>query len=218
MRQRTILLGVLVGVLGTAALEAPYLLGAYRVQAVARVEAIPAQIEIPLPADRNFRQGPNECGPYAIAAFLTAMGTPVEPKTLVEELPWKLPHGYTHPHALEELLRQHDFVPTGWNVAGLRDADKDGFLLQHLAEGRPVILLVQMYGFQHYVVLLGYDGGNFLVYDPVFTRGEEGMTKDANGPLPGNRFIPADELLAAWSEGGIGGFYEWYALTGVKKK
>ena len=40
------------------------------------------------------------------------------------------------------------------------------------------------------------------------------MTVDENGKAPGNRDIAWEKLLAPWSEGGVAGFYHWYALTG----
>lgn len=195
-----------------------YLLGLTRSKAVIMHKHIPAAAALQFPSAANFRQGPNQCGPYSAAAFAHALtGKPALPEDMVKQLPWKLPRGYTHPKALESLLSKQDVQMEAFNVGSLSDEEKKIFLREQLSMKKPVILLVHMYGYQHYIVLLGYDSSKdiFHVYDPVFTRGETGMTVDENGDSAGNRDIEWQQLLAPWSEGGIAGFYTWYALTGM---
>ncbi len=132
----------------------------------------------------------------------------------MKELPWKLPGGYTHPRALESLIQKQGVATQVFDAGSLNDEEKIRFLQQQISAGSPVILLTYMYDYQHYITLLGYDAaqGAFSIYDPVFTRGETGMTVDENGALPGNRTIANDRLLTDWSRGGIAGLYTWYAL------
>lgn len=177
---------------------------------------IPIRFSLSVPSASNFRQGPNQCGPYSAAMLLSAVqSAAVHPAQLAKQLPWKLPRGYTHPRALESLIHQQGVQVRSYDAGPLTNEQKIQFLHQQLASGHPVILLTLMYGYQHYITLLGYDtsGEEFFVYDPVFTRGNAGMTLDANGGLPGNRNIGNANLLLDWSHGGIAGFYTWYMLS-----
>src|SRR3989344_421482 len=190
-----------------------FFLGIFRTEPILSKNEIPRQTALPVPAESNFRQGPNQCGPYAAAIFLRSLEEEITPEDMVIELPWKLPRGYTHPQALESLIEKQGFETTAYNAGALTNEEKIQFLRQTLAKGSPVILLTYMYGYQHYITLLGYDEESFAIYDPVFTRGAEGMTIDENGSLSGNRSIRKEELISHWSQGGIAGFYRWYALA-----
>lgn len=199
---------------------AVYFFGLFRTHATVTSTDVPNHFFLRVASGSNFRQGPNQCGPYAAAFFVHAFKPTedVQPQRFVEELPWKLPGGYTHPRALESLLRKHGLAIEAFNASLLNDEQKIHFLQQKISSGFPVILLTYMYGYQHYITLLGYDDvkGEFAVYDPIFTRGETGMTVDENGGLPGNRNISDTRLLSDWSKGGIAGLYEWYLLSVVQ--
>lgn len=196
---------------------AVYFLGLFRHTPKMSASDIPSQFFLRVAANSNFRQGPNQCGPYAAAMFINTFKptTDVQSERFVEELPWKLPGGYTHPRALESLIRKQGLHVQAFNAGALADEEKISFLRQQISSGLPVILLTYMYDYQHYITLLGYDAaqGEFSVYDPVFTRGETGMTADENGERPGNRNIADGQLLSDWSKGGIAGFYTWYLLS-----
>lgn len=188
-----------------------YAFGLFRTSAsVARTVEIPTSVA--LEGGPNVRQGPNQCGPYAAAM---ALGN-IDAADMVKALPWTLPGAYTHPRALEKLIARMSAHAIAYNAGSLPDDEKALFLREKLAAGSPVILLTHMYGYQHYVTLLGYDDSGFFVYDPVFTRGDEGRTIDENGNAPGNRTIANADLLADWSGGGIVGAYTWYALVVVR--
>ena len=101
-----------------------------------------------------------------------------------------------------------------YSLRSLAKEERIIFLKQQLAEKRPVILLVERHGYEHYVTLFGYDHDVFFIYDSAHDRGSEGMTKDDNGVLPGNITLSSDTLLAEWAKGGVLGFYTWYALVG----
>jgi len=197
-----------------------YSLGLFRSTPTLTSSEIPKQYMLEVASRSNFRQGLNQCGPYSAAIFLNTFKptAAIQPTQFVEQLPWKLPGGYTHPRALESLIRKQGVQVQAYNVGALSDEEKIEFLHQQIASGLPVILLTYMYDYQHYITLLGYDAvkEEFFVYDPVFTRGDAGMTVDENGELPGNRNISDTQLLSDWSHGGIAGFYTWYLLTTAK--
>lgn len=198
---------------------AVYFLGVFRSTPVLMSSQVPEKYSLNVTSS-NFRQGPNQCGPYAAAMFLNRFKPTddVPPERFVEELPWKLPGGYTHPRALESLIRKQGIQVQSYDAAALSNEEKIQFLHQQISFGFPVILLTYMYGYQHYITLLGYDAAKeeLFVYDPVFTRGDVDMTVDENGELPGNRNISNTQLLSDWSNGGIVGFYSWYLLTTAK--
>lgn len=176
----------------------------------------PDRVKLEYASILNYRQGLKECGPYAAAAAANALReSNIHPKKMVSMLPWKLPFGYTHPWALEQLLASVNLTTESYSVKSFTSVEKKEFLMQEISNHSPVILLVKMYGYQHYVVLLGFDSNtnDFFVYDPVYTRGEDGYTVDDNGNLPGNRNINWDVLREQWDEGGVFGFFEWYALV-----
>jgi hypothetical protein len=188
-----------------------YAFGLFRMSAsVMKAAEIPESVA--LEGGPNARQGANQCGPYAAAM---ALGN-TDAADMVEALPWTLPGGYTHPRALEKLIARMSAHAIAYDAGSLSDDEKAVFLREKLAAGSPVILLTRMYGYQHYVTLLGYDDSGFFVYDPVFTRGDEGRTIDENGNAPGNRTMASADLLADWSGGGIAGAYTWYALVVVR--
>lgn len=177
---------------------------------------VPSFVTLEFPSTYNFRQGPNECGPYATSAFIEAAVGKVSIEKILRDWSWRLPGGYTHPRAIESTVRLYGIAPRPLSLRALSDEEKIRFLQEELWQGGPLLLLVKMYGYQHYITLLGYNRNTeiFFVYNSLLRKGEEGMTADDNGMLPGNRNISAEELLAAWSQGGIAGFYTWYALTG----
>jgi hypothetical protein len=181
---------------------------------------LPELVQLNYPSNFNYRQGANECGPYVAGAVARILlKADVRPKDMVDKLSWKLPGGYTHPWALEKLLKSINISSISYSAGKLGSQDKQRFLIQELANGSPIILLVKMHGYQHYIVLLGFDENTneFFIYDPVYTRGEEGYTIDENGDHPGNRTISWDALNDRWDEGGVFGFFDWYALVAGKE-
>lgn len=214
-RRRTVIVTVLCALLAGACVFA-WLAGLGRSVPAVRDEPMPEAAQAVFPEARNFRQGRNQCGPYAAAAFAYAVGkTDARPENYVARLPWKLPRGYTHPHALEALLRSEGVPVRAYALSGLTEDGRVRFLRREIADGKPVILLVHLYGYQHYVTVLGYDAaaGTFAIYDPLHERGSGALTADANGELPGNRTFTERALLDAWAGGGIAGFYRGYALS-----
>ncbi len=217
MKSKKILIGTGIAFVALLIIGSVYFLGLFRHTPKITSSDIPSQFSLRVATDSNFRQGPNQCGPYAAAIFVNTFKptADVQPELFVEQLPWKLPGGYTHPRALESLIRKRGLKVQAFDAGSLSDEEKIRFLRQQIASGLPVILLTYMYDYQHYITLLGYDAaqGDFSVYDPVFTRGETRMTVDENGERPGNRNITDAQLLSDWSKGGIAGFYSWYLLS-----
>ena len=217
MKSKKIFIATGIGLVSLLIIGAAYFLGLFRHTPKITLLDIPSQFSLRVAADSNFRQGPNQCGPYAAAMFVNTFKptADVQSERFVEELSWRLPGGYTHPRALESLLQKQGIKTQAFTAGALSDEEKIRFLKQTISSGYPVILLTYMYDYQHYITLLGYDSDKkeFSVYDPVFTRGETGMTLDENGQLPGNRNISNDQILSDWSKGGIAGFYTWYLLS-----
>ncbi|MEK7623792.1 MAG: hypothetical protein AAB408_03950 [Patescibacteria group bacterium] len=176
---------------------------------------LPPAVMMAYPSEYNFRQTPNACGPYNTAAVVrTLSGQDVSSEEFARAIDWKIPRFGTHPFGLEKQLEKHGIHVESYSLRSLAKEERIIFLKQQLAEKRPVILLVERHGYEHYVTLFGYDHDVFFIYDSAHDRGSEGMTKDDNGVLPGNITLSSDTLLAEWAKGGVLGFYTWYALVG----
>lgn len=180
----------------------------------------PARAALAYPAEYNFRQSINDCGPYAAAAAIRIVsGAPIDSQQLVKELPIRIPNGGTLPRSLEVALKNHGLVARAESFADstLTDDERLRELARHLSQGNPAILLGEKTGVQHYITLVGYEKKNstiyFDVYDSWHTKGVDGLTTDDNGAAPGNRTLRADELLKFWRSGGMFGLYEYYALV-----
>lgn len=173
---------------------------------------------IDYPSEFNYRQTANDCGPYNTAAVVRALKkTEVGSQTFAEEIGWRLPNEYTLPWGLEEQLEENGVTIEKPNLRFLSDEKKILFLQQRLSQERPVIVLGERDGFEHYITLFGFDSSKdeFYVYDSLNDKDPiiDGLTKDDNANLPGNRTLTSKDLLDFWRGGGMYGLYKWYAIV-----
>ncbi len=175
-------------------------------------------ISLNYPSEYNFRQSVNDCGPFNVAAVVRAIKRElVSSAEFAETMQWRLNNNYTLPWGLEDQLRENGISFETPNLWKLSDEDKIIYLKFQLSYFNPIILLGEQDGFQHYITLLGYKKNDFFVYNSLLDKGElEGLTVDENGVHPGNMNMSSEELLEFWSEGGVYGIYNWYALVNSK--
>jgi hypothetical protein len=168
----------------------------------------------------NYRQTVNDCGPFSTAAVVRALtGKTIDSAEFTKNIGWRLPNKYTLPWGLEKQLKDNGISIETPNLKNLSEEDKILFLEEQLSQKNPVIILGQIKKYQHYITLFGFNDREktFYVYDSFFDKGEDGLTKDANGDLPGNRNLSFEELLNFWRGGGMYGLYNWYAIVSEKR-
>lgn len=164
--------------------------------------------------DFTQRQGYNECGPFNIALAIQALTDSTEgTQDIVTRVPLRFYRGYTPPQGLTATLSSLDIKTREYALSGSTDQERLTFLANTIANGSPVVLLGVDHGVQHYITVYGYTEKAFHVYDPAYEPAGDRSTLDDNGSLPGNRILTDDELLSFWSQGGVLGLYEWYALV-----
>lgn len=171
------------------------------------------------PSEFNYRQTINDCGPYNTAAVVRILtNNKVDSADFAKNTQFRLPNKYTLPWGLEKQLKDNGLEIEIPNFKHLADIDKILFLKERLSQENPIIILGQVKNYEHYITLLGFDDNKneFYVYDSMFDKGENGLTKDANGELPGNRNLTSEELLNFWRGGGMYGLYKWYAIIASK--
>ncbi len=66
------------------------------------------------------------------------------------------------------------------NIKRLSDNERVSFLHERLSAGKPIIILGERDGYEHYITLLGFDSKKdvFYVYDSFFPKGKTGLTVD----------------------------------------
>ncbi len=186
-------------------------------------EKIPDVYALPYPADANYRQTRNNCGPYSAAAAIRALDgkDSISSEDAVAKMPMRVPGYFTMPQGISAFLRSRGFTAEIDDVSRLEQEAKTKFLQEKLAASRAVILLVgRSLMTQHYITLLGYDRprGVFFVYNPALAAGKEkGQTIDSNGAEAGNVTMSTADLFDYWKGGGVFGFYRWTALVVGKK-
>lgn len=174
--------------------------------------SVPSEATLPYKTEWNFRQSKNACGPYSAAAVIRRLtNKDTSSDTISQGTSWRY-HGYTLPFGVAGVIRRNglsadEFISTGSN--------KDRILWLHfqIAHQRPVIILGRKNGLLHYITLLGYQRDQFNVYDSLEEKGATKMTVDRNDSLPGNINWTDDELLTFWSQGGLFGIYQYYAIV-----
>lgn len=173
---------------------------------------------IDYPSESNYRQTGNDCGPFSTAAVVRALKKDeVDSQTFAEEIGWRLPNNYTLPWGLEEQLKKNDITIEKPNLKFLSDKERILFLQQRLSRERPIVILGEIDGFEHYITVFGFDSSKdeFYVYDSLNDKDPiiDGLTKDDNTNLPGNRTFTSKDMLDFWRGGGMYGLYKWYAIV-----
>lgn len=177
---------------------------------------IKTSVQLDYPANFNYRQTLNNCGSYSTAAAIRALtGRDFSAEAVVTDMPWRVPNRLTFPWGPEQYLHRNNFQVETPSLNYIPDTERLSIVRERLSQAKPVIILIDNTGYQHYVTLLGFDieADLFYVYDAVHIRGENGLTVDDNGLAPGNRSWSSAELSRHWDGGGVLGVYRWYAIV-----
>jgi len=175
---------------------------------------------IPYPSNYNFAQTYNDCGPFNTAAVVRALtGENVSSADFAKTITHRIKYKWTLPEGLTEQLNLYGVTTETPDLSELSEYEKASYLREQIALQHPVILLIKKENFQHYITLFGFDTAKdeFYIYDSLMARDKDGLTKDENGDLPGNKTITTDKLLKSWSGGGMLGKYTWFAIVSSYK-
>ncbi len=167
----------------------------------------------------NYRQTINDCAPFNAAAVVRALTKEsVDSAEYAKNISWRLPNKYTLPWGLEKQLKENNIVIDVPNLGLATDEERVLFLKEKLSQKEPIIILGKTGSYQHYITIFGFDSSQdiFYVYDSMYDKESDGMTKDVNGDAPGNRNLTTEELLSFWRGGGMFGLYRWYAIVATK--
>jgi hypothetical protein len=171
----------------------------------------------------HFRQSLNNCGSYSVAGVLNVFDKQlIDPEEVASQISFKIKDRLTFPIGLENYLKKQNMKVETNNAIGLNEIQKIEYLKYQLSQGKAGILLVKIpksdWYYLHYITILGYDENNFFVYDSLVARdGDSKFTVDQNGSQPGNKSIPAKELIKMWDDGNILNYPKNYNLF-VKPK
>lgn len=182
------------------------------------ITAVKENATIDYPAEFNYRQTKNDCGPFNVAAIIRALtGKNVSSTLFAQEIGWRLPNKYTLPWGLESQLKNHGISIEKPDFKSLSDDEKITFIQENLSMGRPIIILGERDNYEHYITLLGFDSDKdqYYIYDSLQASSSEQktMTTDENAFLPGNKTIKSGELLDFWRGGGMYGLWKWYGVV-----
>lgn len=173
---------------------------------------------IDYPAEFNYRQTKNDCGPFNVAAIIrTLAGKNVSSTLFAQEIGWRLPNKYTLPWGLENQLKEHSISIEKPDFKSLADDEKITLIQENLSMGRPIIILGERDNYEHYITLLGFDSDSdqYYIYDSIQASlfEQKTMTTDENAFLPGNKTMKSAELLDFWRGGGMYGLWKWYGVV-----
>ena len=186
---------------------------------IEKITNIPNQHEISYSSDDLYRQDYNGCGPFSAAVMRILLNEDVDSLQVSAAMPLRIPRRKsTIPEGIEKYLRNQWISVSTPKLEHLSDEEKLNYLRYHVSQDHPIILLVDLWWYQHFFTLLGYNTKRMerYIYDSIEKRGEEGHTLDRNGERTGNRTRTDRDLLKAWNNWGAFGFYDNYALIASK--
>lgn len=173
---------------------------------------------IEYPAEYNYRQSKNDCGPFNTAAVMRALtGTDIDSALFAKEIGWRLPNKYTLPRGLESQLKKQGLHIKKPNFWLLTDEEKIELTQEYISVGMPIIILGERDKYEHYMTIFGFnaDVDQYYMYDSLQVQSPEqkNFTIDENGAFPGNKTMTTQELLDFWRGGGMYGLWKWYGLV-----
>jgi putative lipoic acid-binding regulatory protein len=185
-------------------------------------DKILSSASIEYPSEYNYAQYGVTCGAFSTAAVVRVVtGENVDSEEFAESITWKISDKGTYPKGLKRQLKKNGVDVETPRLGGYSDERRIDFLKERLSQGKPIILLGEIYEiqYQHYLTVLGFNSTSdeFYLYDSYHKSAGGNLTLDSNGDLPGNRNVNSKELLDFWRPGGMFGFFNWYAIVGSEK-
>lgn len=206
------------GLAGAFALLLMYLFLSLNVKPKIDTTVIRESAFIEYPAEFNYRQSKNDCGPFNTAAAVRVLkGENADSASFAKEIGWRLPNKYTLPWGLENQLKEHGVRVEKPDFKLLTDDEKITLIQEYLSLGMPVIILGERDGYEHYITILGFDSNldQYYIYDSLQAPlpEQKDMTIDENADFSGNKSMKSRELMDFWRGGGMYGLWKWYGLA-----
>jgi len=179
----------------------------------------PEEAAIDFPKKNNLRQTYNDCALFSTKAVVgIILKKEVTINEIRKSIKERMKNNYTLPWGIEKYLKKSGVRIRTIYYSGINETGKIKKLKEKLSKKHPVIILIGLGGYPHYITLLGYNSDSFFVYDSVLAADPENklFTKDQNGSLPGNRNIKYSELVKLWEKGGMYGLYKNYGIECFK--
>jgi len=174
-----------------------------------------SDVEINFSKENNLRQSYNDCAIFSIKAVIKILNKKDQKiENIKDEIKERLPNNYTLPWGIENYLKKNKIKINVINFSILNDNQKTLKLREILFKKRPIILLIGIGKYQHYITLLGYNDKYFFIYDSIYKTdvNDKKYTVDDNSKMPGNRNILYNELMKLWNNGGMYGLYKNYGI------
>lgn len=173
---------------------------------------------IAYPSKYNYRQTKNDCGPFNVAAVVRALkDQDVDSAIFAREIGWRLPNKYTLPWGLENQLKAHSIRIEKPSFNLLTDDEKITLVQEYLSLGKPIVILGERDGYEHYITLFGFNTitDEYYIYDSLLASSpdESSLTTDENASSSGNATLNSKQMLDFWRGGGIYGLWKWYGLV-----
>lgn len=121
----------------------------------------------------RFQSGPGYCGAAAIVNALRCFGERVREETVAKHAGTTREHG-TQEHGIKQALER--FECSFEDIIETRYATAQEKLVEHLTQGRPVIMLVE--SGNHWVTAVGLLGNRVIIYDSqnyAWNKAENGV-------------------------------------------
>ena len=105
-------------------------------------------------------------------------------------------------------------------MKNLTDDEKILFLKNQLDNKKPVILLIRIDGYLHYVTVLGYNKRGFMLYESLMPRKEEEtrLTTIDYYATQGNCYSLNSKIISLWNNASVGPFLNNYAIVCSKQE
>ena len=162
----------------------------------------------------------NNCGPYAATAAINILyGELNNPETLAKETKYRIIKNLTLPQGVVKLLHDHNVKTKQYILKHKNMEEKVIFLKNQIDMGHPVILLLKIGEVLHYVTVLGYNEKGFMIFDSAMPERKDNPSRTVIDKecSEGNCFSSFYYLTHLWSDGGVGPFFNSYAIVCSKK-
>lgn len=169
---------------------------------------IPEYYAINLPDNIIYpKQSKNSCWPYSVSFLLNTINSwnIIDPEYVSKSISRRRTStSITYPPWLEKYIMDSWFIPQ--RIVCNEENKIDCIKTALWKIKKPIILLWEYQGFQHYLVFLGYDQNNIFVYNSI-------LKSDMNWSIIGNESFENEWFKIFWYNWWQYGLYKYYALT-----
>ncbi|MBO7640000.1 MAG: C39 family peptidase [Treponema sp.] len=163
-----------------------------------------------------YRQTYNNCGPYSVMAVVNILTQKEkDPELLSKEMGWRISKNLTFPQGVLDQLHENGIKTKEYILSNKSNQEKIEWIKKTLAKGEPIICLIKIHHVLHYVTLLGYNEGGFMLYDSMQEKSYDDQRKTIVDEkcTAGNRYYTYEEFIELWNDGGYKIFFKNWAVV-----